>query len=204
MTKKFLDKAYALDSAEATQDLYNRWAASYEAEVADNGYATPARVARALWNTLPDPQAPILDFGCGTGLSGLALRRQGFAVLDGVDPNPEMIAKAGEKDAYRSLELIGMDGPLPWKPGAYQAITGIGVLGTGAAPAETFDRIMGGLAEGGYLAFSYNDHTLADVSYTAKLNEWLDCGAARLLVQEYGPHLPGVGLNSNVYIIEKA
>lgn len=204
MSEKFLDKAYALQTAEETQALYNRWAASYEAEVAENGYATPARVADALWDTLPDAQAPILDFGCGTGLSGLALRREGYEVLDGVDPSPEMIAQALGKQAYRHVEQIGMEGDLPWKPGTYSAITGIGVLGTGAAPASAFDRIMTGLAKGGFFAFSYNDHALTDASYTSKLNEWLDCGAARLLFQEHGPHLPGLDLNATVYVIEKA
>ena len=204
MGEKFLDKAYSLHSAKATQDLYNRWAVSNEAEVAENGYATPARVADALWDVMPDADAPILDFGCGTGLSGLALRREGYEVLDGVDPSPEMIARALRKQAYRHLEQIGMEGDLHWEPGTYRAITGIGVLGTGAAPAATFDRIMSGLAKGGYFAFSYNDHALADAAYTAKLNEWLDCGAARLLFQEHGPHLPGLDLNATVYVIEKA
>lgn len=204
MSEKFLDKAYSLQTTEETQELYNRWAASYEAEVAENGYATPARVADALWDALPDAQAPVLDFGCGTGLSGLALRRTGFEIIDGMDPSPEMIARALRKQAYRHVEQIAADGPLPFAPGTYRAITGIGVLGTGAAPPATFDRIMRGLSKGGYFAFSYNDHALGDRSYTGILNDWLDCGAARLLFQEHGPHLPGLGLKATVYVIEKA
>ncbi|MCR9115216.1 MAG: methyltransferase type 11, partial [Rhodobacteraceae bacterium] len=41
-------------------------------------------------------------------------------------------------------------------------------------------------------------------AYEGAMNQWLDCGAARLIFKEYGPHLPGQNLKSNVYIIEKA
>ena len=52
--------------------------------------------------------------------------------------------------------------------------------------------------------FSFNDHALEDPANEAGLNEWLDCGAAHLLFKEYGAHLPGIDLNSNVYVVEKA
>jgi len=204
MTEKFLEQAYSLQSAEATQDHYDRWAASYDAEIAENGYATPARVAEALWSCLSDSDAEVLDFGCGTGLSGLALRRVGFNVVDGMEPSPEMLDKALEKQAYRHLESIDVKDRAPIPAGRYRAITGTGVLGTGAAPPSTFDIIMKALPRSGLFAFSYNDHALADPAYPGKLNEWIDCGAARLLFQEHGPHLPGLNLNATVYVIEKA
>ena len=84
MTEKFLEKVYGLNTVEETVDHYNRWAASYDAEIAENNYATPGRIADALWSVLPDATAPLLDFGCGTGLSGVALRRVGYETIDGV------------------------------------------------------------------------------------------------------------------------
>ena len=84
MTDKFLDKVYDARTADETRELYDAWSASYEAEVAENGYATPGRCAEALAKHLTDKDAPILDFGCGTGLSGLALKLAGFTTIDGV------------------------------------------------------------------------------------------------------------------------
>ena len=43
----------------------------------------------------------------------------------------------------------------------------------------------------------------ADRTYMAALLQWLDCGAASLLFKENGPHLPGIGLKSTVFILEK-
>ena len=54
------------------------------------------------------------------------------------------------------------------------------------------------------LAFSYNDHALADPKHEAAVAEWTDCGAAALIFKEYGDHLPGIDLKSNVYILEKS
>lgn len=204
MTDGFLNKAYGLSGADDTRALYNDWAASYEAEVGENGYATPGRCAAALAQFLKDKTAPILDFGCGTGLSGLALRLAGFEAIDGVDLSPDMLKVAETKQLYRRLATIEAGADVPGAPGEYAAIAAIGVIGAGAAPISVFDTLMNGLAVGGLLVFSFNDHALADPAFEGKLNEWLDCGAARLLFREHGPHLPGIDLKSNVYVIEKA
>lgn len=204
MTDGFLNRAYGPRDAGATRKLYDDWSASYEAEVGENGYATPGRCATALVQHLNDQKAPILDFGCGTGLSGLALKLAGFETIDGVDLSADMLKVAETKQLYRTLTNIEAGADVPGSPGDYAAITAIGVIGAGAAPISLFDTLMNGLASGGFLVFSFNDHALADPAYEGKLNEWLDCGAARLLFREYGPHLPGIDLKSNVYVIEKA
>ncbi|SLN35726.1 trans-aconitate 2-methyltransferase [Roseovarius albus] len=203
MTEKFFDKVYDVSSPDERQEMYGKWAATYDAEVADNGYATPPRVAKALAKFIADCRAPVLDFGCGTGLSGLALRQAGFTQIDGMDPNAEMLSQATEKDAYRNLIQIDIADETPIPQGTYAAITAIGVIGTGAAPADTLHTVMKALPKGGLLGLSLNDHALADPSYERALCDWLDCGAALLLFKKYGPHLPGQDIKSNVYIVEK-
>tara|TARA_R110002094_G_scaffold201864_1_gene173262 strand:+ start:1895 stop:2509 length:615 start_codon:yes stop_codon:yes gene_type:complete len=203
MSVTFLDKAYGARDAASTRKLYDDWAASYEAELTDNGYATPARCAAALAKYSKDQSKPILDFGCGTGLSGVALKRAGFEVIDGVDLSADMLRLADGKGIYRSTTQIEAGEELSHLPGAYAAIAAIGVIGAGAAPIDTFDLLMRGLDKGGLLTLSFNDHALEDPSNEARLNEWLDCGAARLLMREYGDHIPGIDLNAIVYIIEK-
>ena len=203
MTEKFFDKIYDASSPEETQEIYVKWAASYDAEVADNGYATPLRVAKALAKFIPDRETPILDFGCGTGLSGLALQQVGFTQVDGMDPNSEMLAHATSKSAYRNLIQIDIADEAPIPQERYTAIAAIGVIGTGAAPADVLHALMKALPKGGFLGLSLNDHALADPSYERALGDWLDCGAGLLLFKKYGPHLPGQNIKSNVYIVEK-
>lgn len=201
MTDSFLDKAY--DYGRDTRSLYDDWAETYDTELSENGYVTPERVAKALAAHMADRAQPVLDFGCGTGLSGLALKMQGFEVIDGVDVSGDMLREAGEKKVYRQLEQIAPGAPLAHVPGSYAAITCIGVIGAGAAPLEAFDIVMAGLAPGGLLVLSFNDHTLEDPAYEAKLDSYLDAGRARLLFKEHGPHIRGRDLNANVYVIER-
>ncbi len=204
MADEFLNRIYAPMSQDATTAVYDDWAASYDAEVGENGYVTPTRLAALLMDHLKTPDMPILDYGCGTGLSGLALRAAGFTTLDGTDPSPGMLDIARAKGIYRSLTQLDLEADPILAPGAYPVIAAVGVIGTGAAPPETFDTLMQALPRGGILTLSLNDHALADPVYEGALNGWLDCGAARLLVKDHGDHLPGKSLNSNVYIIEKA
>lgn len=199
---KFLDKAYKARDAASTRALYDDWAASYEAEVGENGYATPARCAEALKSQTRDMSAPILDFGCGTGLSGLALKLAGFDTIDGVDVSAEMLEGARSKSVYRHLDQIEAGAPLPRSD--YTAMSAIGVIGAGAAPISVLHTLMRALPRNGKLVFSFNDHALEDPGNEGGVAEWTDCGAARLLFKEHGPHLPGIDLKSTVYVLEKA
>lgn len=204
MGQGFLGNAYAARDAAQTRELYDDWSASYEAEVGENGYVTPNRCAEALAKYARDQMQPVLDFGCGTGLSGLALKLAGFATIDGFDLSEEMLAQAKAKRLYRSLQLIEAGAPLPFEKGTYPAIAAIGVIGAGAAPISLLNTLLKALDRDGLLVFSLNDHTLKDRGSEGQINEWTDCGAARLLFRENGPHLPGINLNSTVYVIEKA
>jgi hypothetical protein len=134
----------------------------------------------------------------------VALRLAGFEVIDGLDLSPDMLAQAKATNAYRALNLIAAGAELPTPAGTYTNIAAIGVIGAGAAPISVFHVLMKALPRDGKMVFSFNDHALADPIHEGAISDWTDCGAARLLFKEYGDHLPGIGLKSNVYIIEKA
>ena len=204
MTKKFLDGAYDLDGPDETRALYADWAASYDAEIAANGYATPRRCAEALAAIAEDRSAPVLDIGCGTGLSGLALRAAGFATIDGSDVSAEMLEGARARtDIYRSLRQVTLEDPFPFAPGTYQHITAVGVFSPGHAPPETLDAVLDLLPAGGCFCFSLNDHALADPAYPKKIDAVTEAGTADLVFREHGPHLPGRGLEADVCVLKK-
>ncbi|MEM9349259.1 MAG: class I SAM-dependent methyltransferase [Pseudomonadota bacterium] len=189
-------------SVAETQKLYADWAGSYEKDVTRMHYATPARIASALVEFSADLSAPVLDFGCGTGLSGLALAEAGFTVVDGIDISMEMLEQAKAKPAYRSV-WIGAPGEVKAKPGDYAAITATGVVSLGAAPPEMLGTLLDALAPGGLLAFSYNDPTLADPGYMAAYEALLNDGHAEQLFRQHGPHLSEKVMGSDVIILKR-
>ncbi|MEK6204583.1 MAG: methyltransferase type 11, partial [Amylibacter sp.] len=75
--KDHLSRAYDLSSVDETQKFYSDWAATYDAEILENGYATPERCAKALAGFAPEQDFAVLDIGCGTGLSGKYLAAAG-------------------------------------------------------------------------------------------------------------------------------
>lgn len=82
MTQHYLDKAYASRDTNVIRSLYDEWASSYDEDIKAQGYATPERAAVTLAEFLDNKDAPIFDIGCGTGLSGEALKMVGFTTID--------------------------------------------------------------------------------------------------------------------------
>ena len=199
-----LDSVYDLDGPEATRAFYADWAARYDAELTAAGYASPARCAKALAALVPDREAPILDIGCGTGLSGQALAAEGFATVDGVDFSPEMLAVARSKNVYRTLFEGDAANPLPGAPGDYAHATAVGVFSPGHAPATLIQSALAHLPRGGVLVFTLNDHAARDPSYQAQLREVTDTGWAHLLLREHGPHMPDRELGALVCALRRA
>ena len=202
MTTTYLDKIYSADSADL-RPFYAQWAPSYDQEVGENGYVTPLRIAEALARHVKDLSIPILDYGCGTGVSGQAFQEAGFLTIDGVDISAEMLEVAAQKKIYRHLEVFAPETGPNVKLGAYQIIAAVGVIGAGAAPLAVLDKMMALLAPKGLLVFSFNDHTLEDPAYDGLVEDYVNQGQAVLHLKEYGDHLPKQKINSNIYILEK-
>lgn len=196
------DRLWTHRTVEETQQIYADWADSYEADVTRMNYATPTRLAQALAKFTDDRSEPVLDFGCGTGLSGAALAAAGFSSIDGTDISPEMLAQAYDKGVYRAL-WEGTPGEVRARPGDYGAITAIGVVSLGAAPPEMLGVLLDTLAMGSLLAFSYNDPTLMDASYTDALDALISSNRCELLFREHGPHLSEKVTGSDVIVLKR-
>lgn len=198
--KSYLSKVYDL-KGDGVRDYYDQWAETYEAEVAQNAYATPARCAAALAATGVPKTAPILDFACGTGLSGEALRDAGFSVIDGMDVSDGMLDKARAKGLYRDLIKVPSDAPPPVAKGAYPIITAIGAIGPGAAPATVIAPLIDALPPGGFFVISLNDVALDHPEFPEALDNARD---VTLVSKSRGAHLPGIDVQSTVYVYAKA
>lgn len=199
-----LDKVYNLDTAAAAETFYDGWADGYEAELAENGYVTPQRCAEALAAYTEHLAAPLVEFGCGTGLGGVALRTAGFNTLDGFDISQEMLDRARSKNIYRSLAILDLSHPLDAIPeDHYQNAAAIGVLNPSFMPPTVLDDMLSKLPVGGCLVFSINDHAAKEASMETRVLELTEHNVADLVFKDYGAHLPGVDLQSTVYVLKK-
>jgi predicted TPR repeat methyltransferase len=202
MAKSYLNDVYD-GGTNDSRELYASWASTYDNEVQKNGYVTPERVAKALKDSVTNQSEVILDYGCGTGLSGFALQAVGFTNIDGLDVSQEMVTLAEKKSIYKKLTVFDPSTKIPVHADQYKIITAIGVIGAGAAPLEVFDNLFSLLPPSGLFAFSFNDHTLSDPNYEEKVNQCLSSEQAIILHKSYGYHLPKANLKSNIYVLKK-
>ena len=103
-------------------------------------YRSPAEVARvfaALGGT-----GPVLDVGAGTGLVGQALAEAGIGPVDGLDISAEMLARAAEKQVYRSTITADLTQVLPLPDSAYSGCISAGTFTTGHVGPEAFGELL--------------------------------------------------------------
>jgi predicted TPR repeat methyltransferase len=204
MTKKqFLDSAYELSDAEQTKTLYSEWADSYDEEITINGYVSPARTAEALIACHAQTDQPLLDIGCGSGVSGESLQQVGFGHLVGCDFSAPMLALAESKTIYRQLYLSDLNDPFHFVEMPYYTITAIGVMAPGHAGPELITTALELLQVGGLFGFSMNDHTLENPAYLEEIDRLGKGRKVRIRWSEYGDHLPGIDLRSIIMVVER-
>ena len=201
--RDFFDEVYDVKSVDEQFCLYSDWATTYDRDVIANGYMTPDRCAEALRKVLTNKDTPILDVGCGTGYSGLALKKAGFANLVGTDINPDMAAIAVRRNVYSNVLPSTIDEPIPPDTGQFEVISAIEVIGSGAAPLSLLETIIVALPKGGYALLSFNEHTLADLQYEARVERYLSSRECELIHRDYGDHMLKLKLRSMVYILQK-
>ncbi len=185
--------AYGLETKDQTLAHYRSWAETYDKEVGEeNKYAQPRRVAEMLSRFLSNKSAHILDAGCGSGLSGVALTTAGYKNLDGCDFSPEMLEKSREKACYKSLHTVDLNkGQQSVSDNHYDAVTCVGVFSFGHVLPDACDDIVRILKPGGYLIIALNAPFWEKGDLSDKLTSMEVSGKIRLLAKELGEHLPG-------------
>lgn len=203
-SENFFDKAYSVKSTEETRAMYDRWSKVYDQDLKSGDYQQPVRCAGALKTQLHDASAAILDVGCGTGLSGLALREAGYTQIDGCDLSNGMLEKAAALGIYKRLFACDLNKPpLDAADTSYDAITAVGVFSFGHVMADAVDEFLRVLKSGGILVIGLNDHFYEEGSLTKKLESLEGSGQLEILKREHGEHIPKNDLKGWVLTMKK-
>ena len=98
--EQILKRVSSLENGDSSREIYDDWANFYDHHLLDDfGYISPQVAARALAEAVAGRDIAIVDYGCGTGLVGVALRKQGFETIDGIDISTGMLNEARAKQA---------------------------------------------------------------------------------------------------------
>jgi predicted TPR repeat methyltransferase len=141
-------------SVSAVQAAFDRFGPEYHHAILASG--APTGAARALMPHLA-PDAQGIDFGCGSGVLGLALRDAGLrAPLDGLDLSPVMLDLARVTGCYRQLEranlLLPHDCPRLAQP--YDFAITMGLMGDYVPYYIALPHIVSALHPGAFLGYA--------------------------------------------------
>src|SRR5579871_1359669 len=89
-----LGAVYEAKGAAEVAALYDKWAGSYDEEMARNGYRHPTIGLALLARYCPKGAGPLLDAGAGTGILGEWLSIMGYPQIEALDISEGMLEVA--------------------------------------------------------------------------------------------------------------
>lgn len=181
----------ASKASEDVEVYYDVWAKKYNEDLKNWQYHAPVEAAKLLKNFIPE-SAKILDAGCGTGLTGIALREFGYTDIVGIDISRKSIILAEETGAYSSLQQHDLQKqPFPFNIDAFDAVSCIGVLTYIEDLRSLFQEFGRIVRPGGYIVFTHREDLVKSFNYPKLLKElehknyWKN-----LLTSKPKPYLP--------------
>jgi predicted TPR repeat methyltransferase len=137
-----LDAVYGATSPDELSQAYDRWAQSYDTDMAEVGYRHPAVALGLVSRYVPAGESPILDAGAGTGLVGDLLGVMGYPVIDALDASEGMLKIARSKNVYRELHHAFLGQALPFDSDRYAAVVSTGVFTAGHVGVEGLPELF--------------------------------------------------------------
>lgn len=200
----FLDQAYGLHSLADAMAFYSDWAEDYDDQMEQQlGYVAPRLMAERVAAWMPERSAAVLDVGCGTGLTGQYLFGLGFETIDGIDFNPNMIAKARERGIYRRLVEADITRPLEIEDAAYDAIMSSGTFTIGHVGSEPLDEIQRILKPGGVFGCTIHTDIWEPKGFNAKFAAFEAAGLLDPVDRVEGEFFTGLGRKALYCVFRK-
>lgn len=172
----FLGAVYDAKGAGEVAALYDRWAETYDAEMAKAGYRHPSICLALLARYLPKGASPVLDAGAGTGLVGEWLSIMGYPQIDALDISEGMLAVARRKGCYCDLHVLALGGALPFANASYHGIISSGVFTSGHVGPEALPELIRICAPGGIVTLTVKG-TLWDAGFAAAVSALAENGS---------------------------
>jgi predicted TPR repeat methyltransferase len=200
-----LERAYALDGADAVRDLYRDWATDYDADTVDRlGYVAPGIAVDIFAGHMDARDARVIDVGCGTGLAGVALREAGFTAIDGLDISPDMLAEARGKTVYQDLFEGDLTARLEVADNTYAGAVSVGTFTHGHVGPSGLAEVLRIVRPGGIVTVTVNEGVYDSEGYEPALLGLARKGVAELVEARRTDYLVNEGIGAMVVTLKVA
>ncbi len=139
--------------------VFDGYADRFDSHLIALGYQIPGAIRRIAMAYLDrHPGRPVLDLGCGTGLVGVAIGDLPVGPLTGVDVSARMLAEAGAKGIYATLEEADVQDWLDAENSQWGLILAGDVVCYFGALEALLRSVRERLAGDGWFVFSVEEH----------------------------------------------
>lgn len=200
-----IERVYNTKTVEDCRVAYDEWAEQFNGDIALQDYVAPMHVARALVDAGAKLQGEILDAGCGTGLSGVALVNAGAKTMDGLDLSPGMLKVAAKTGIYRSLAPADLSKPIPdTRDESYDIVTCVGTLTHGhVKPVPALREFVRVVRRGGYIAATILDDIWESDGYAAEVKRLEEQKLVEVMSTASKDYRKAAGVSAMILVLRK-
>ena len=193
MIKKNVDNKlpiYKLTSKEKVLEYYDNWTneSQYNQDMVDWQYTAPQHSVNLFKQHAPNKGMRILDAGCGSGLVGMELKKEGFMNLKGVDFSQSMLDLVPD-EIYNSIELIDLNDHLYFKDNYFDAIMCVGTFTYGHVKAHTLNEFIRITKNNGLICFTVNEGIYSEYEFDKKIEELSKNNLWRIIKLDKSPYI---------------
>ena len=166
---------YQLDSKEKVLEYYVNWTkkGEYNKNMISWNYQAPQNTVKLFNKHTPNKEINILDAGCGSGLVGIELQKNGYTKITGADFSQEMLDLI-PNNIYHHLELIDLNEKLKYEDNFFDAITCVGTFTYGHVKANALNELIRILKKNGLICFTINEGIYKKYQFDLKIKQLSD------------------------------
>lgn len=186
-----LNELSANPDSQEIKGYYDTWAKDYDQNITDWNYQAP-QVAAGLLKQAVAVESKVLDAGCGTGLTGTALKNAGYQHVIGMDISQDALDLAQKTGAYKELKQVNMQElPLPYETDEFAGLQCAGVLTYIPDTDGILREFCRMVQSGGLVVFTQRDDLFAERNCAAVFDALENDGLwKKVSISDPQPYLP--------------
>ena len=174
MKKDIDDKLdiYKITKSGELLKYYQDWTKKnkYNQDMVDLNYVAPKESVSLLKKYALNHENKILDAGCGTGLVGIELKKNGYTNIDGIDFSQNMLDQI-PKGIYKKIKKIDLNKPLSFRTNLFDIVMCVGTFTFGHVKPKALDELIRITSNKGLICFSINEGVYEKYGFNKKISE---------------------------------
>ena len=188
---------YKLKAGKEVEDYYDEWTVEnkYDKDMVDWKYSGPQETVILFKKYNSKKEIKILDAGCGTGLVGVELKRNGYLNLDGADFSQKMLDLV-PKNIYENLFKIDLNQKVNIADDTYEGITCVGTFTFGHVNPPALDEMIRICKNGSSICFTINIGIYEEYGFDKKIKELEDNNSWKIIEFIKSDYIASKGVNA--------